>query len=81
MLKHCSANVEAMRSNPVGVTNLFSGLFAIPSIAITTAMIISSFKFFPLKRVADLFERRLIEFERFKSSNVNATIYNSSLRT
>ena len=63
MLKHCSANVEAMRSNPVGVTNLFSGLFAIPSIAITTAMIIiSSFKFFPLKRVADLFERRLIEF-------------------
>ena len=52
MVKHCSTNGEAiMGSNPVGVTKVFSGLFAIPSIAITTAIIISSFKFFPLKRV------------------------------
>ena len=50
MVKHCNADVEAMGSNPVGVTKAFSGLFAIPSIAITTATIISSFEFFPPKK-------------------------------
>ena len=71
MVKHCSANVEAMGSNPVGVTKVFSGFFAVPSIAITTAMIISSFKFFPLKRAEGLFERGLIEVQRFKSMSDN----------
>lgn len=46
MVKHCSANLEAMGSNRVGVTKVFLGLFAIPSIAITTATIVTSFRFF-----------------------------------
>ena len=45
-----------MCSNPVVVTKVCSGLFAIPSIAITTATIVTSFKFFPQKRVRGLFK-------------------------
>ena len=45
MLWQCSANAEAMDSNPVKVPEKFFGvLFAIAEIAITTASIISSFK-------------------------------------
>ena len=61
MVKHSSANVEAMGSNPVGVKKVFSGLFAIPSIAITTATIVTSFKFFPQKRVRGLVEWGFLE--------------------
>lgn len=54
MVKHCSANVEAMGSNPVGVTKVFSGLFAIPLIAITTATIVTSVKFFSPEKGEEL---------------------------
>ena len=45
VLWHCSANAEAMGSNPVEVPKRVFGVsFEIPEIAITTASIISSFK-------------------------------------
>ena len=44
MVQHHSANAEAMGSNPVEVLKCFLVLFSIAQIAITTAMIISSFK-------------------------------------
>ena len=44
LVEDCSAIVEAIGSNPVEVPIFFSGLFAIAWIAITTAIIIPSFK-------------------------------------
>ena len=44
LVEHCSANAEAMGSNPVEALNFFFGLkFAIAQIAITTAMVKFSF--------------------------------------
>ena len=46
IVEHCSANTEVMGSNPFEVTNVFlEGYFAFALIAITTATIISSFKY------------------------------------
>ena len=44
-VEYCSANVEAMGSNPTDAPNFFGHLFAIAQIAITTVTIISSFKY------------------------------------
>ena len=44
LVEHCSANAEAIGSNPVEVPKFFSGHFAIVEIAITIMTIISSFK-------------------------------------
>ena len=53
MVEHCGTNVEAVGSNPFEVPKfLFSGLFAIALIAITTATIMSSFKYRKIPKIS-----------------------------